>query len=169
VPPSPPPTDHWAYHVARWVLRDGDVLLLPAFVLLLAMAGLLTALAWLQGGARLLMALLVWRRAWAWWRGRPFGHPGGAGGHTERYRAVMSSGGWRRRRAAAIRRAGRRCQRCGARGPLDVHHLTYRRLGRERPGDLLAVCERCHGVLHGRPAGGRRLRGGGGDDDPWTP
>ena len=157
MPPSSAPTDHWAYHVARWVLRDGDVLLLPAFVLLLATAGLLTALAWLQGGARLLVAVWVWRRAWAWWRGRPFGHPAGdAGGHahSERYRAVMASGGWRRRRAAAIRRAGRRCQRCGARGPLDVHHLTYRRLGRERPGDLLAVCERCHGALHGRPGGG---------------
>ena len=66
----------------------------------------------------------------------------------------MGSGGWRRRRAAAIRRAGRRCQRCGARGPLDVHHLTYRTLGRERPGDLLALCESCHGAVHGRPAGG---------------
>jgi hypothetical protein len=34
-----------------------------------------------------------------------------------------------------------------------VHHLTYARLGRERPGDLLAVCEACHGALHGRPGG----------------
>ncbi len=154
MPPSLPPTDHWAYHVARWVLRDGDVLLLPAFVLLLVMAGLLTALEWLQGGARLLVAGWVWRRSWAWWRGRPFGHPGDAGGHSERYRAVMASGGWRRRRRRAIGRAGRRCQRCGARGPLDVHHLTYARLGRERPGDLLAVCESCHRALHGCPGGG---------------
>ena len=105
---------------------------------------------WFLQGARIIAAGYVWRRAWAWWRSRPGGT---AGGHTERYRAVMGSEGWRRRRRQALRRAGRRCQRCGARGPLDVHHLTYARLGRERPGDLLAVCERCHGALHGRPAG----------------
>jgi 5-methylcytosine-specific restriction endonuclease McrA len=66
----------------------------------------------------------------------------------------MGSAAWRRRRWAVIRRAGRRCQRCGACGSLDVHHLTYARLGRERPGDLVAVCAPCHGALHGRPDGG---------------
>jgi hypothetical protein len=153
-----PGGDGWLYHLATWVLRHGDALVLPAFVLLLLVAGFFCVLAWLQGGARVIVAVWVWRRALAWWRTRsPAGRPGGAGGHGEHsgfYRAVMGSGRWRRRRAAAIRRAGRRCQRCGARGPLDVHHLTYRRLGRERPGDLVAVCERCHSALHGLPGGG---------------
>ena len=146
--------DHWAYDAVRWWLPTARLLLPALSVLCLVLAVLLTALLWFQGGAGSSSRPgsgagrgLVARRP---------RRPGDAGGpaHTERYRAVMGSGGWRRRRAAAIRRAGRRCQRCGARGPLDVHHLTYRRLGRERPGDLLAVCERCHGALHGRPAGG---------------
>jgi len=33
---------------------------------------------------------------------------------------------------------------------LEVHHLTYERLGRERPDDLLVLCERCHSLEHGR-------------------
>jgi hypothetical protein len=33
---------------------------------------------------------------------------------------------------------------------LEVHHRTYERLGRERPEDLLVLCEKCHAVEHGR-------------------
>jgi 5-methylcytosine-specific restriction endonuclease McrA len=61
----------------------------------------------------------------------------------------MQSAGWRRRRAQALRRTGRRCQECGARAT-DVHHLTYAHLGDERPDELIAVCESCHNRLHGR-------------------
>lgn len=34
---------------------------------------------------------------------------------------------------------------------LQVHHLTYERLGRESDDDLLAVCEGCHRLMHGLP------------------
>jgi 5-methylcytosine-specific restriction endonuclease McrA len=60
----------------------------------------------------------------------------------------MQSSGWRRRRAQAIRRAGRRCQQCGAGGPLDVHHRSYGHLGDERPYELVALCPDCHGQVH---------------------
>jgi hypothetical protein len=149
------PAQHWTYQTGRWLLAHGLALVPVAFVLLLLLAAVLLALAWLQGGARLIVAVWVWRQALAWWRARaPTSRPGGAGGRSALYQAVMASSAWRRRRRQALRRAGRRCQRCGARGPLDVHHLTYRALGRERPGDLLALCESCHGALHGRPRGG---------------
>ena len=149
------PAQHWTYQVGRWLLAHGLALVPVAFVLLLLLAAVLLALAWLQGGARLIVAVWVWRQALAWWRARaPTSRPGSAWGRSARYHAVMASGGWRRRRRRAIGRAGRRCQRCGAPGPLDVHHLTYARLGRERAGDLLAVCESCHRALHGRPGAG---------------
>src|SRR6266404_4544864 len=35
--------------------------------------------------------------------------------------------------------------------PLEVHHLTYERLGRESDDDLLAVCNGCHKLFHGLP------------------
>ena len=148
-----PATDHWASHAASWWFANGHAFLLAIVALCFILALVIAAYLWFLQGARIVAAAWVWRRAWRWWRAR---RPGGAGGHahTERYRAVMASGGWRRRRAAAIRRAGRRCQRCGSGGPLDVHHLSYRNPGRESPGDLLAVCESCHRMLHGRPGGG---------------
>jgi len=61
------------------------------------------------------------------------------------YRGVyLRSPHWRARRSQAIGRAGGRCERCGAGGRLEVHHLTYKRLGRERDRDLRALCHRCH-------------------------
>ena len=58
---------------------------------------------------------------------------------------------WKRRARAARERAGNRCQLCNsAAQPLEVHHRTYERLGWELPGDLTALCARCHGRHHGR-------------------
>lgn len=35
---------------------------------------------------------------------------------------------------------------------LEVHHLTYERLGCEAPDDLLVLCGRCHATFHGLPS-----------------
>lgn len=47
-----------------------------------------------------------------------------------------------------------RCDRkeCGLFVPLlalDVHHITYKNLGREEMEDLAVLCRSCHGVVHG--------------------
>ncbi len=44
----------------------------------------------------------------------------------------------------ALQRAGRKCQECGYKKGLAVHHLTYARLGREDPEDLRVLCKPCH-------------------------
>jgi predicted HNH restriction endonuclease len=65
----------------------------------------------------------------------------------------LGSEGWRLRRILAIEAAGRRCQDCGwgdrTRRFLDVHHLSYARLGDELARDLVVVCRRCHRARHG--------------------
>ena len=66
-----------------------------------------------------------------------------------RYQQVMHSDAWRRRRQRALKRAGYRCQKCGDRRRLEVHHLTYARLGRERAADLIVLCHTCHAAEHG--------------------
>ena len=43
-----------------------------------------------------------------------------------------------------IRRAGGRCERCKRFGHLEIHHLTYERLGHELDSDLEALCDICH-------------------------
>ena len=32
---------------------------------------------------------------------------------------------------------------------LEVHHLSYARLGRELPDDLIVLCPACHAIAHG--------------------
>jgi hypothetical protein len=65
------------------------------------------------------------------------------------YRQYLRSPEWDGRRRKALYRAGYRCEKCGKAKPLQVHHLTYERIFNERPGDLQAVCDRCHRRLHG--------------------
>jgi 5-methylcytosine-specific restriction endonuclease McrA len=55
---------------------------------------------------------------------------------------------WERKRRLAIERAGYRCEKCGFRYFLEVHHLTYERLGCEQPEDLMALCRTCHRGQH---------------------
>jgi hypothetical protein len=65
------------------------------------------------------------------------------------YRSYIKSDAWRRKRIEVIRRAKGVCERCGRWPIVNVHHLTYQRLGNEMPGDLLGVCLVCHEELHG--------------------
>lgn len=41
------------------------------------------------------------------------------------------------------------CDCCGESNcRLNLHHKTYKRLGREKLDDLIAVCDRCHKEIH---------------------
>lgn len=64
------------------------------------------------------------------------------------YGVYLRSPHWRRERQRQLGRDGFRCQRCGGTRHLEVHHLTYARLGSERPGDLTTLCRGCHGAIH---------------------
>jgi len=68
-------------------------------------------------------------------------------------RVYLRSAHWRKKRAGALRRASYRCQSsgCGYRPSLDVHHLTYARIGWEWPGDLRVLCRRHHNEVHNVP------------------
>lgn len=75
------------------------------------------------------------------------------------YKAHMRSPEWRAFRREIVTARGGKCEICQAWGRLDVHHLTYERLGCERPEDVLVVCRECHEALHGRfDAAERRVR-----------
>jgi len=52
------------------------------------------------------------------------------------------------RRNRALRLASYRCATCGARRGLEVHHVTYERLGAERDDDLRVLCAACHHGWH---------------------
>ena len=67
-----------------------------------------------------------------------------------RYLRYLRSPAWAEQRRRAIARSGGRCTSCGVRArSLDVHHLTYKRFGRERASDLTTLCRPCHVRVHG--------------------
>jgi 5-methylcytosine-specific restriction endonuclease McrA len=55
---------------------------------------------------------------------------------------------WKSIREWALLRAGNKCEKCGAAFPLQVHHKTYARLGKEGPNDLIVLCVPCHEEEH---------------------
>lgn len=64
------------------------------------------------------------------------------------YGAYLSSEFWveakRRWRQAGL---PRQCAVCGS-NAYQLHHITYERLGREKPGDLLPLCHDHHRAVH---------------------
>jgi 5-methylcytosine-specific restriction endonuclease McrA len=41
-----------------------------------------------------------------------------------------------------------KCERCGSKKSLEVHHLTYKRIFNEEPEDLEVLCKGCHYKEH---------------------
>lgn len=69
--------------------------------------------------------------------------------HSALYESYMQSAAWAALRDEMIWYADGRCQRCDASEDvviLEVHHLTYERLGHEDPDDLEVLCPQCHVV-----------------------
>ena len=69
---------------------------------------------------------------------------------TYSYSEYLWSTEWLIRRADALAAADYSCQRCGKMHGLDVHHVTYERLGNELPDDLEVLCRGCHAAEHGK-------------------
>jgi len=76
--------------------------------------------------------------------------------HSAKYLNYMKSREWDAKRAQVRRRAGGKCEECRRRKTLQVHHLTYARLGNEDMADLMALCLDCHQGRHGHQITSRR-------------
>ncbi len=61
------------------------------------------------------------------------------------YEKYIQSYEWRQKALAAKKMAGNKCQECGSTKDLEVHHLSYENLYRERYCDVKVLCKtRCH-------------------------
>ncbi len=65
-----------------------------------------------------------------------------------RYHRYLRGRRWAKKRHAVLVRDGFECTRCGGDLALQVHHLTYERIFRERMGDLVTLCVGCHMEEH---------------------
>jgi hypothetical protein len=80
----------------------------------------------------LVAALVTWRRLW-------YRKVYLRRSHWQEFRQA-----WWRAHPTAV------CYECGGSGPMDLHHLTYERLGRERFEDVVPLHRRCHRIWHAR-------------------
>lgn len=69
--------------------------------------------------------------------------------HSPQYKAALQSKHWKRLKSLHMHWNEFRCAKCNryeseAGGPLELHHLNYERLGRERPDDTVLLCPECH-------------------------
>lgn len=72
------------------------------------------------------------------------------GDHKKRdYHEYLRSDAWKKKRKKALKRDRGRCTRCGSTRNLQVHHLTYDRIFKERLSDLTTLCAKCHMREHG--------------------
>jgi len=63
------------------------------------------------------------------------------------YHRYIKSKAWRSRRLAYYEKFGKQCVVCGD-SDINLHHVTYERLGREHDGDLIALCVYHHDRFH---------------------
>jgi hypothetical protein len=69
---------------------------------------------------------------------------------NDKYRSYLLSPTWAEIKLDLISNRGQRCERCQKKTKyLQVHHLTYERIFKEEPKDLLLLCRKCHENEHG--------------------
>lgn len=62
-----------------------------------------------------------------------------------RYQQHISSPQWQVLKRQVIEQRGSRCERCGQESAsLQLHHVHYRSLRSEQPGDVELLCAECH-------------------------
>ena len=55
---------------------------------------------------------------------------------------------WLAIRKHKLNEVGHKCESCGFRYELNVHHRYYKTFGNEDLEDLVVLCKRCHNDLH---------------------
>ena len=69
----------------------------------------------------------------------------------QRYHEYLSSGEWKYKKAQRLKLANFKCDGCNdPKGAMEVHHLTYERIGMELLTDLVVYCSECHRTAHGK-------------------
>lgn len=68
----------------------------------------------------------------------------------DKYNAYLQSPEWKSKRARVLKRASGICEGCGIKRATQVHHLHYKNVFKEFLFELVAICEECHDMVHGK-------------------
>lgn len=69
-------------------------------------------------------------------------------GITKEYRQYLNSPEWKKLRESFISHKGSKCEKCGSESNLQVHHLHYKNIFKEKFEDLMVLCKSCHRKEH---------------------
>lgn len=65
------------------------------------------------------------------------------------YKEYLDSYLWQSKKEWMFENSNKECERCSSKHSLQIHHLTYKRLGNEKRSDLIFLCKECHEEEHG--------------------
>jgi hypothetical protein len=65
----------------------------------------------------------------------------------EWYAVYLASPEWREKRAMVLKRCAGVCEGCGKKRAQEVHHLTYKNVGKEFLFELVGLCRECHAII----------------------
>lgn len=71
------------------------------------------------------------------------------------YNEYINSEMWQQAREYALKRDGYKCVKCGSAKNVQVHHLVYKNIPYEKPGDIVTICKECHKKIHARDIEGK--------------
>lgn len=66
------------------------------------------------------------------------------------YYSYILSNDWQLKKEKRKELDNYKCYWCKSTDRLEVHHITYERLGNENLGDIVTLCKKCHEALHER-------------------
>lgn len=71
--------------------------------------------------------------------------------NRKKYAKYLASQAWQAKKIEVIAKRGRHCELCSTytAKKIDVHHLSYQRVGHELDSDLQVLCDACHCMQHG--------------------
>lgn len=64
------------------------------------------------------------------------------------YEKYIKSADWKKKRLNYILKYGAMCEICKRKPGINLHHQSYKSLGREMNRDLLYLCKYCHHAIH---------------------
>jgi hypothetical protein len=65
-----------------------------------------------------------------------------------KYSDYLQTRHWKKVKEEVFTRYGESCSFCCSKNQLEVHHRTYKNLGKEEWGDVVLLCHECHCVFH---------------------
>ena len=68
---------------------------------------------------------------------------------TEEYKKYLLSDEWAKLKIDLFNFRGKKCEKCGSKKQICVHHLTYKNIYKEELSDLVILCRNCHEKEHG--------------------